>query len=545
LSKPVTPPKLVAVVANLAARRAQVHAAAEGAREPVQQVPAPESEAELRLLLDQSTLGLRFVDPGGRILWANAAELALTGRRHDEYVGHDLSEFFAEPGTAADLLQRLARAEPVAGYPARLRAADGSVKEVLIDGSALFRDGRLVHSRCFTRDITPVLRLEQAARVRAEETSHLQDDFLALLSHELRAPLGTVLLWLGLLRQGGSDADEIARALEIMHRSACTLEHIVEDLLHASRIAAGGLTLNLERLDLRGVVLEALEAAAGDAAVNGLELSPSFGDQPAWIMGDPGRLQQAVSNLLANAIKFTPAGGRVHVAVDAPCHHARLRVSDTGEGMNAGFLPFAFGRFRQQDSTKTRTHQGLGLGLYVVRQVVEHHGGQVEAESPGPGLGSTFTVLLPAAQANGEAQAHPAAARTELLPAGLRVLVVDDDDDVREALLRLLQQHGASVTGASSAAAAFAAVEERAPDVIVSDVAMPGEDGLSLIRRLRLLPPDRGGRTPAAALSAYASGEDRRLALQAGFQEHLRKPVEPAQLVAALARIVRDAAAAG
>lgn len=507
------------------------------------QVPAPESEADLRLLLDQSTLGLRFVDPQGRILWANAAELALAGRRRDEYVGHHLSEFFAEPGTAAELLARLARQEPVAAYPARLRAADGSVKEVLIDGSGLFRDGHLVHSRCFTRDITPVLRLEQAARVRAEETSHLQDDFLALLSHELRAPLGTVLLWLGLLRQGGSDAAEIARALEIMHRSARTLEHIVEDLLHASRIAAGGLSLNTERVDLRGVVHEALEAAGGDAAVNGLQLSRAFADRPVWVMGDPGRLQQAVSNLLANALKFTPVGGRVHVAVDAPFHHARLRVSDTGEGMNAGFLPFAFGRFRQQDSTKTRRHQGLGLGLYVVRHVVEHHGGQVEAESPGPGLGSTFTVLLPAAAEEGEQPVHAAAPRTERLPAGLRVLVVDDDDDVREALLRLLQQHGADVTGASSAAAAFAAILGHVPDVIVSDVAMPGEDGLSFIRRVRLLPPERGGHVPAAALSAYASSEDRRSALRSGFQEHLRKPVEPAQLLAAVARIVREAAA--
>jgi PAS domain S-box-containing protein len=519
--------------------------AAEGALEPVQQVPAPESEADLRLLLDRSTLGLRFVDPRGRILWANDAELALAGRRREDYVGHELSEFFAEPATAADLLDRLEREETVAGYPARLRAADGSVREVLIDGSGLFRDGRLVHSRCFTRDITPLLRLEQAARVHAEETSHLQDDFLALLSHELRAPLGTVLLWLGLLRQGGSDPEETARAHEIMHRSARTLEHIVEDLLHASRIAAGGLTLCPERLDLRGVVQEALEAAGGDAAVNGLLLTSSFADRPAWIVGDPGRLQQAVSNLLANAIKFTPAGGSVHVAVDHPFQHARLRVSDTGEGMSAGFLPFAFGRFRQGDSTKTRTHHGLGLGLYVVRHVVEHHGGQVEAASAGPGQGSTFTVMLPAAAEEGETPVLPAAAGAERLPPGLRVLVLDDDDDVREALLRLLQQHGARVTGASSAAAAFASVLEQPPDVIVSDVAMPGEDGLSFIRRVRLLARERGGRVPAAALSAYASGEDRRLALQAGFQEHLRKPVEPAHLVAAIARLARAAAAGG
>jgi PAS domain S-box-containing protein len=509
----------------------------------VPQAPAPESEHDLRDFLDRSTLGWRWVDPRGRILWANAAELEIVGCEAAEYVGHQLSEFFAEPEAAAALLARLARPGPVAAHAARLRARDGAIKDVLIDGAGLFREGVLVHSRCVTRDITPLLLKEQAAREQVERTGRLQDDFLALLSHELRAPLGTILLWLGLLRQGGSDEGETARALEIMERSAGTLERIVEDLLHASRIAAGGLTLDLGRLDLRDVVHEAVEAASGDAATRGLTLTHALDDPPAWVMGDPGRLKQAVSNLLANAIKFTPTGGRVHVAVDrTPSHDARLRVSDTGEGMSAGFLPLAFGRFRQQDSTKTRTHQGLGLGLYVVRHVVEHHGGRVEAESPGIGRGSVFTVVLPAVPSE---EAGPAARRApaglpQRLPEGLKLLVVDDDDDVREALQRLLAQHGAAVTGAADAAGAFALIDALQPDVIVSDIAMPHEDGLSFMRRVRGLPAERGGRIPAVALSAFASAEDRRQALCAGFQDHVRKPVDPAYLVAVISRIARE-----
>jgi PAS domain S-box-containing protein len=507
----------------------------------VQERCAPESDQELRLFLDDATLGLRWVDPDGRILWANRAELALAGCREDEYVGHHIAEFLVEPQVAGDILSRLARGESLAAYRARLWARDGSVREVMIDGSGLFRDGRLVHSRCFTRDITALLEKEEAARHRAEETSHLQDDFLALLSHELRAPLGTVLLWLGLLKQGEADAEEVARAVAIMDRSARTLEHIVEDLLHASRIAAGGLTLIPERIDLRGVIGEAVDAASADAEVKGLRLEWSAGPTAVWVLADAGRLQQAVSNLLSNAIKFTPAGGRIEVHLDIADQQARLRVRDTGEGMSPGFLPFAFGRFRQQDSTTTRAHHGLGLGLYVVRHVIEHHGGRVQAESPGPARGSTFTVLLPmatreAADARPQLATAPAAGSAPLR-AGLRVLLVDDEDDVREALTRLLQQNGAVVTGASSAREGLALLEGLQPDVILSDIAMPGEDGLSFIRRVRQLPPGRGGRTPAAALSAYAGTEHRTQALLAGFQDHICKPIQPARLLGAIARM--------
>jgi CheY-like chemotaxis protein len=382
---------------------------------------------------------------------------------------------------------------------------------------------------------------EQAARHRAEATSHLKDEFLALLSHELRTPLGAILVWLGLLRQGGFDPAERERALEIIERSARSLERIIEDLLHASRIAAGGLMLHPQLVDLRSVVQAAVDAAAGDAVLKALSLTWAPGEVPIWVRGDPGRLQQAVSNLLSNAIKFTPARGHFEVFLDTVDQQARLRVADSGEGMSPAFLPFAFERFRQQDSTSTRAHHGLGLGLYVVRHVIGHHGGFVSAESPGPSRGSTFTVLLPLAA---DHKASPSRTRErdqngDRPPDGLTVLLVDDEEDAREALRLILQQNGMVVTTAASAREAFDLVERLQPDILLSDVAMPGEDGLSLIRRVRLLPPGGGGLIPAAALSAYAGAGDRRSALLAGFQDHIAKPVDPAHLLAVIARMAR------
>jgi PAS domain S-box-containing protein len=502
----------------------------------------PESDSELRQFLDDATVGLRVVSPEGHILWANRTELDLVGCSEHEYVGHHIDEFLVEPGVAADLLSRLSRKERVESYQARLRRKDGSIRQVLIDASSLFRDGRFVHSRAVTRDITVFLEKEQAARHGVEETSRLKDEFLALLSHELRSPLGAILVWLGLLQRGGLDPAESERALGIIERSARTLEHIIEDLLHASRIAAGGLMLIPQLVDLRGVVQVAVDTASGDAALKGLELTWSPGE-PIWVMGDPGRLQQAVSNLLSNAIKFTPAGGKVEVSLDKADHHARLRVTDTGEGMSREFLPYAFERFRQQDSTSARAHHGLGLGLYVVRHVIGHHGGAVTAESRGAGLGSTFTVLLPlATQKLGSASQSISRERAPSegrLLSGLKVLLVDDEEDSREAMRRILQQNGMSVTTASSAREAFELIERLEPDVLLSDIAMPGEDGLSLIRRVRLLPLDRGGRIPAAAISAYAGIEDRRKALLAGFHYHIPKPVDAAHLLAVIGAMAR------
>lgn len=504
---------------------------------------APESDFELREFLDRVPVGLRFVSRDGRILWANQAELDLVGCTEPEYVGRDIGEFLVEP-VAGTLLERLVSGDRVEGYRGRLRSKDGSIRHVLIDGSALFRDGRFVHARTVTRDITALLEKEEAARQRMEETSRLKDEFLALLSHELRSPLGTILVWLELLQQGGLDPAESARALGIMERGARALERIIEDLLHASRIAAGGLMLIPQLVDLRVVIEVAVDAASGDAALKGVELTCSHGEVPIWVTGDPGRLQQAVSNLLSNAIKFTPAGGQVEVCLDTFDRQARLRVIDSGEGMSPGFLPFAFERFRQQDSTTTRAHHGLGLGLYVVHHVVEHHGGRVNATSPGPGRGTTITVLLPlASERLGETtpwvrRREPVSTGDGLL-AGLKVVFVDDEEDAREAMRRILQQQGMVVTTAASAREGFELVKGLEPDILLSDIAMPGEDGLSLIRRVRLLALDRGGRVPAAALSAYAGAEDRRKALLAGFQYHVPKPVDPDHLLAVIAAMVR------
>jgi CheY-like chemotaxis protein len=354
-------------------------------------------------------------------------------------------------------------------------------------------------------------------------------------------------VWLGLLRQGGFDPAEKERALEIIERSARSLERIVEDLLHASRIAAGGLMLHPQLVDVRSVIQVAVDVASGDAGLKGLSLTWAPGDVPIWVRGDPGRLQQAVSNLLSNAIKFTPAGGDVKLSLDCVDQQARLRVADSGEGISPAFLPFAFDRFRQQDGTSTRAHHGLGLGLYVVRHIISHHGGFVSAESPGPARGSTFTVLLPVA-AEPHEEAIPSGSRErdrsgESPPDGLTVLLVDDEEDAREALRLILQQNGMVVTTAASAREAFELLPHLQPDILLSDIAMPGEDGLSLIRRVRLLPPGGGGLIPAAALSAYAGAADRRSALLAGFQHHVAKPVDPAHLLAVIARMARTSAA--
>lgn len=501
----------------------------------------PESDPELREFLERAPMSLSFVSPEGRIIWANQAQFDLVGCREDECIGRALDEFLAEPAAVAHVLGRVARGERVDSYQTQLKARDGSLKQVLIDGSGFFREGVLAHGRLVTRDITGLLEREESARHKVEATSHLKDEFLALLSHELRTPLGAILVWLGLLKQGGFDVAEKERALDIIERSARSLERIIEDLLHASRIAAGGLMLHPQLVDLRSVVQLAVDAGAGDAALKGVKLSWTQGPIPVWVRGDPGRLQQAVSNLLSNAIKFTPAGGDVDISMDLVEPQARVRVRDTGEGMSAAFLPLAFERFRQQDSSSTRAHHGLGLGLYVVRHVIANHGGLVSASSEGPGRGSVLTILLPLA-VDVAADAAPAVPQIPgqpeaLPPDGLTVLLVDDEDDVREALRLILQQNGLVVTTASSVREGFELLQREQPDILLSDIAMPGEDGLSFIRRVRLLPPGSGGLTPAAALSAYASAGDRRSALLAGFQFHIAKPVDPGHLLAVIASL--------
>jgi PAS domain S-box-containing protein len=381
----------------------------------------------------------------------------------------------------------------------------------------------------------------------AQEANRLKDEFLATLSHELRTPLTAILGWSRLLQMSDFDEAAKSRALRTIERNAQAQTQLIDDLLDTSRIITGKLRLDVRPVDLATVVAAATETARPAAEAKEIDLQTILDTQAGPISGDPDRLQQVVWNLLSNAIKFTPKGGRVQVRLERIHSHVEITVADTGRGIAAEFLPHVFDRFRQADQTTTRVHGGLGLGLAIVRQLVELHGGSVRVESGGAGRGTSFNVSLPLmslrAEPAGDETWAQAAGRggvelncpPEL--AGLRVLVVDDEADTRELLAAVLTSCGAQVIQAGGAAEAFEQVERARPDVLVSDIGMPEEDGYSLLARIRQLPPERGGAIPAAALTAYARAEDRVRALRSGFQMHVTKPVEPAELITVIANL--------
>ena len=386
---------------------------------------------------------------------------------------------------------------------------------------------------------------ERGARASAETANRMKDEFLATISHELRTPLTAILGWAEVLRRGGAESPaQTSRAIDAIHRNARVQVQLVDDLLDVSRIITGKLRLDLRPVTLEPIVEGALEAVAPAATAKGVHLEPFAPAQATVLLGDPDRLQQVLWNLLSNAVKFTPSGGRVRVAVDAVGTSVRVRVMDTGKGIGPDFLPHVFERFRQASAGTTRHHGGIGLGLAIVRHLVELHGGTVAVESDGEGQGSTFAVELPLDRsaatptAAGEAAVDDARDPSAHVLAGVRVLLVDDEPDARELLAVVLERFGASVTVVASARDALAALDRALPDVIVSDIAMPDEDGRALLRAVRARPAASGGRVPALALSAYARGEDRAEALAAGFEEHLSKPVKIEVLVRALAALV-------
>ena len=375
------------------------------------------------------------------------------------------------------------------------------------------------------------------------EANRLKDQFMAMLSHELRSPLGAIRMWASLLRGGKLDAERTARAIEAIERSAITQGQLVEDLLDVSRITAGKLVLDARPIDLAAVAEAAVDAVRTDAEAKQVRLEQVFELGEGRIQGDPARLQQVVWNLLANAVKFSPRGGRVLLRLARADGQAIISVRDEGEGIAAEFLPHIFEPFRQADGTSTRAYGGLGLGLAIVHDVVELHRGTIEVESKGKGQGATFTVKLPLVGAPSEAARgvarQPALPREEFRPGpslqGVRVLLVDDDAGARESVTAVLEQSGASVRAVESAAEAVETLEREPPDVLLSDIAMPGLDGYALLgqARARL----QGAQLPAAALTAYAGATDRTRALAAGFQAHLAKPVDPAELVAVVAQL--------
>jgi len=391
--------------------------------------------------------------------------------------------------------------------------------------------------------------LEEAQRARkeAELANRLKDEFLATVSHELRTPLTAILGWSRILQTRQHDPASVARAIETIERNAKGLAQIVEDILDVSRIITGKLRLEFGPVDLRHVLGAAIDVVRPAAEAKGVLMVDLAEGPPCLVSGDPDRLQQVVWNLLSNAVKFTPKGGRVEASIErSGSAHARILVTDTGQGIRPDFLPYLFDRFRQADSTTTRSHGGLGLGLAIVRHLVELHGGSVKAESAGEGLGSTFSITLPMPEGLDERDLSlrfPAPAETpaedvhSMALRSVRVLVVDDEADARELLTMVLEREGAIVTTVPTAAEALAQIAAQPPDVLVSDISMPGQDGYALIRKVRAMPPGRGGRLAAVALTAYAREEDRRKALAAGFDVHVPKPLDPAKLVSVVTRL--------
>ena len=369
-----------------------------------------------------------------------------------------------------------------------------------------------------------------------------KDEFVATVSHELRTPLNAILGWVQVLQSGDLTRERQLRALSTVERNARSQAKLIEDLLDVSRMLSGTLRLSVESVNVSHVVEQMVESIRLAADAKDIRLQTVL-DSSASVLGDQQRLQQVVTNLLSNAVKFTPKGGRVHVAVERLASSVEIRVADSGQGVEPHFLPQIFERFRQADSSITRRSSGLGLGLAIVKHIVEMHGGTVFAFSEGSLKGSTFTVRLPLAIATRMTVPTFVEAREGSIPCppeltGVRLLIVDDDVDARELLAELFSRCGASVSSAESAAEGLARLKADRPDVLISDIGMPGEDGYELISSIRALPRDEGGRTPAVALTAYARHEDRARVILAGFQNHLAKPVEPLEILAIVASLV-------
>jgi signal transduction histidine kinase/ActR/RegA family two-component response regulator len=409
--------------------------------------------------------------------------------------------------------------------------------------SALARQSAAQSSELASKlDVTRA-HLQQALSV-AETATRARDEFLATVSHELRTPLTSILGWIQLLRDDSQSSASMDEGLDTIERNARAQSRLIEDILDFSRINAGKLRLDVRPIELPDVITEAIEVVRPGADAKGIRIDRMLDPNAGLVSGDPGRLQQVVWNLLSNATKFTPRGGRVRVRLERVSSHAELTVSDTGEGIPPDFLPFVFDRFSQADSTSTRTHSGLGLGLGIVKHLVELHGGTVQVFSPGVGQGATFVVRLPLVVAHHRGPA-PVVPEMPAVPVrtsengqfadltGVSVLLVEDNDDARTLLTTILRRCGADVRAAENVPAALGLLNANRPDIIISDIEMPGEDGYSFIRKIRLHEAPIG-RIPAIALTAYTRTADRTRALAAGFQTHMGKPVEPTELVAAV-----------
>jgi len=511
------------------------------------------SEERFRLLIEGvRDYAIYMLDPEGRVVSWNDGARRIKGYEASEIIGRHFSMFYPPEDVQAGRPQREL---DIAGREGRYEEEGWRIRK---DGTRFWANvivtalrgpgGELLGFAKVTRDLAKRLEAEeqrvalvrsQAGRIEAEKANQLMDEFLAILSHELRTPLNAILGWTHLLRSGTLPADQAARALETIERNTTVQTQIVTDILDISRITSGKLRLNPRQMDPSEFVKSAIDTVKPASEAKGVELALTVAEPIGRLWGDPDRLQQVAWNLLSNAVKFTPRGGRVEARLAPAGSHVELSVTDTGQGISAEFLPHVFETFRQADSSSARSHTGLGLGLAIVRHLVELHGGSVEASSEGEGRGSSFRVLLPV-MAVGSAHADEPARGGAPVPRldDVKVLVVEDHDDSRALIVTSLEQQGAKVLQAGHAKTAFALVLAERPDVIVSDIEMPGESGYKLMEQVRELSREEGGLIPAIALTAYARDEDRVRALSAGFDSHVGKPANPDLLASTIAALV-------
>jgi PAS domain S-box-containing protein len=527
------------------------------------------AEAERAAVMRNMGEGLYTVDTQGLVTFVNAAAERVLGWSSAELLGrkmHDATHFRYPDGTPFPAeecagLRVLRDGTPLVDHEDTFIRKDGSFVPVVYGASRIEIEGHVVGLVVVFRDVTHQQHLlalaedarltaeshanaERMARETAEAASRAKDAFLATVSHELRTPLSPILTWTRMLRHGSLAPEKTARALEVIERSARSQAQLVEDLLDVSRIVAGKMRLEVRPVLLAPVIEKAVDIVRPAAEAKGVRLQIVLDTGVGAVLGDVERLQQVVWNLLSNAVKFTPKDGHVQVALQRVNSHVEIAVSDSGQGIDPAFFPYVFERFQQAEAGSNRTHGGLGLGLAIVRHIVEAHGGTVHAESPGPGQGSVFTAKLPimVARAAGEAERrHPAIAPAGEAIAlqrldGIRILIVDDEADSNEAVGSLLVACGADVRAATSAAHARDVLVLWKADVLVSDVGMPGEDGYGLIASLRAREGDEAC-IPAVALTAFASREDKVRLLSAGFQAHIAKPLDAAELIAVIASL--------
>ena len=370
---------------------------------------------------------------------------------------------------------------------------------------------------------------EQAARAEAERANRIKDEFLTVLSHELRSPLNPILGWAKLLQTRNFDPAKTAEALATIERNAKLQAKLIDDLLDIAKVLRGKLSIDTAPVNLTFIIESAIDTVRAAAVAKSILIHPVL-PKIGLVSGDVARLQQVVWNLLSNAIKFTPNYGQVDIRLEQIDNQAQITVSDAGKGINPDFLPYIFESFRQEDASTTRKYGGLGLGLTIVRQLVEAHGGTIVADSPGKGLGATFTVQLPLLNVEPENNQTGSLPQQIFDLTGIRVLAVDDELDTRELFTALLTQYGAEVLTVASAAEVLTSLKSFQPDVLVSDIGMPEVDGYTLIQQIRALPPEQGGQLPTIAVTAYATEDDRQRAIASGYQQHLIKPLEPEQL---------------